>query len=277
MMQRKATKYQKFLNLANVFLLITSTILIFSASILIKFYHISKLDFWSSLFWIVPEFMIVLGIYTFLITVYGFLISGSENRCLIGVLAALLGVAFILQLASIFTALELRTTITKADIGSAAVREDLDKYNLDSATTAKWDILQRDLHCCGGNNFLTGYRDYKNTQIGANNSVPDSCCHSVTEGCGRDIFTKVDSQIRNIIFVDGCLTVLRSKLEEDVTPMMIIYACIGVLLAITELITVVLCCAYIAQITRKLKREENMFRPANASEEHDPLDHETVC
>ncbi len=34
--------YFRFLNLANVFLLITSTILIFSSIVLIKFYHISK-------------------------------------------------------------------------------------------------------------------------------------------------------------------------------------------------------------------------------------------
>lgn len=61
MMQRKATKYQKFLNLSNVFLLITSTILIFSAVILIKFYHIDKLDFWSGYFWVVPVLMIILG------------------------------------------------------------------------------------------------------------------------------------------------------------------------------------------------------------------------
>ena len=49
--QRRSTKYQKFLNLSNVFLLITSTILIFSAIILIKFYHIDHLTFWSAYFW----------------------------------------------------------------------------------------------------------------------------------------------------------------------------------------------------------------------------------
>ena len=97
LMQRRTTKYQKFLNVSNVFLLITSTILIFSAAILIKFYHLSKLDFWSTYFWMVPYLMIVLGTYTFLVTVFGFLISGSENRALLIAYAALLSVAFLVQ------------------------------------------------------------------------------------------------------------------------------------------------------------------------------------
>ena len=39
---RRSTRYQRFLNLCNVFLLITSTILIFSAVVLISFYHLTK-------------------------------------------------------------------------------------------------------------------------------------------------------------------------------------------------------------------------------------------
>jgi hypothetical protein len=50
MMQRKTTKYQKFLNVSNVVLVITSTLIIFTAVILIKFYHVNKLDFWSTFY-----------------------------------------------------------------------------------------------------------------------------------------------------------------------------------------------------------------------------------
>ena len=38
--------------------------------------------------------------------------------------------------------------------------------------------------------------------------------------------------------------------------MMIVYAVIGVILGLVELITVVLACAYVAQITRKRRRED---------------------
>ena len=66
MMRQKTTKYQKFLNVSNVLLVITSTLIIFTAVILIKFYHINKLDFWSPYFTVVPTYTITLGVYTFL-------------------------------------------------------------------------------------------------------------------------------------------------------------------------------------------------------------------
>ena len=39
---KRSSRYQKFLNLCNVFLLITSTILIFSSIVLMSFYHLTK-------------------------------------------------------------------------------------------------------------------------------------------------------------------------------------------------------------------------------------------
>ena len=127
MMQRKATKYQKYLNLSNVFLLITSTILIFTTVILMKFYHVDKLDFWSVYCWLVPVFMITLGVYTFLVCIFGFVISGSENRPMIAGYAVLLAIAFLAQLGSIFTAMELRTDVDKDQVPSSAITEELNK------------------------------------------------------------------------------------------------------------------------------------------------------
>lgn len=283
MYTRKATKYQKLLNLSNVFLLITSTVLIFSSIILMKFYHLMKLDFWSDFFWITPALMMGLGLYTFLICIYGILISGSENRGFIAFFAFLLILAFVGQLVSIFTALELRTIVAQSSLGATLVHDDLKLYNESPAIKAKWDDLQRDLHCCGGNNFLTGFNDYLSTPLGSNhNSVPDSCCHKETKDCGKGIFIKSEADARNTIFVDGCIEIVKDKLNDDVIPMMVVYACIGVILAISEMITAVLACAYVAQISRRIKREEEtgMWRHANANDENDhemPLNHETVC
>ena len=38
----RSTKYQRFLNLSNVFMLIVSTVLLFTSGILIGFYHLTK-------------------------------------------------------------------------------------------------------------------------------------------------------------------------------------------------------------------------------------------
>ena len=48
--------------------------------------------------------------------------------------------------------------------------------------------------------------------------------------------------------------------------MMIVYAVIGVILGLVELITVVLACAYVAQITRKRRREDKGGRVQCGSE-----------
>ena len=85
------------------------------------------------------------------------------------------------------------------------------RYGIDGYITAKWDAMQRYLHCCGGNNYRIGYNDYRTTPIGGNFSVPDSCCFEPTPGCGYHIFHKSDVQIANIIFVHGCLTLLKDQ------------------------------------------------------------------
>ncbi len=74
--------------------------------------------------------MVSLGVYTFLVCIFGFLISGSENRGLIAGFAALLAIAFLAQLGSIFTALELRTLVAEAQGGTGTVYEDLRKVSL---------------------------------------------------------------------------------------------------------------------------------------------------
>jgi len=283
MMQRKATRYQKYLNLSNVFLLITSTILIFTAVILMKFYHVDKLDFWSVYCWLVPVFMITLGVYTFLVCIFGFFTSGSENQPMIAGYAVLLAVAFLAQLASIFFAMELRTEVNKNITPTSEIIAELNQYGLAPEITSKWDTLQKEFHCCGGTGHLIGYENYRNTPLGAKNSVPDSCCVHYSENCGANMLQNDKATIQNDIYINGCMEILTDKLRTDVIPMMVVYAIIGVILALTELITVVLACAYVAQIMRRKRRAEEYGRVASAAmmgdDETDKLstNHETIC
>ena len=57
----------------------------------------------------------------------------------------------------------------------------------------------------------------------------------------------------------GCMEIIKDKLEDDVVPMMVSYAGLGVVLAIIELICVVLACAYVAQIRRSKPTNDNVF------------------
>eukprot|EP00088_Acartia_fossae_P006473 TRINITY_DN12977_c2_g2_i2.p1 TRINITY_DN12977_c2_g2~~TRINITY_DN12977_c2_g2_i2.p1 ORF type:complete len:316 (+),score=51.26 TRINITY_DN12977_c2_g2_i2:49-948(+) len=264
----RSTKYQRFLNISNVFLLITSTILVFSSIVLIKFYHISKLDFWSMWFYINPMLMIALGLYTFAVCVYGFLISNQENRCLVSLVAIFLSIAFLGQIFSVFTAMELRNIINNEVIDPGAVIEDMGHYGEVGYEdiTSKWDEMQRELRCCGGLDFDYGYQLWRNTPLGSKHqSVPDSCCHEEIEGCGEGKAVERPGLISLGIYKDGCIAIIKTKLKQEVEPLMIVYACVGVLIAIVEMITVVLACAYIAQISRRRRRDDMFTRAASAA------------
>jgi len=263
----RSTKYQKFLNLSNVFLLIVSTILLFSSGVLMTFYHLPKLEFWSWYFLACPTCMLSLGLYTFAVSVYGFITSSFENRGLISLMAVFLGIAFFIQIFSVFTAMELRYKVDTERIPAQPLDTNMREYGKDSTITENWDSMQENLRCCGGMHFEVGFNSWSGILDG---DVPDSCCHDPKPGCGKN---KIQSRQTTLaltdlhIWKDGCLEILQLKLKADVSPMLIIYTGVGVLLAIVELITVAIACAYVAQINRRKKRSDMYSRAATANDE----------
>ena len=150
--------------------------------------------------------------------------------------------------------------------------------------------MQTDMRCCGGIGYLDGHAGYQNTPIGQypNFSVPDSCCMRVSPNCGRGVLRMTKDQIRNQVWVTGCLDALRHRLENDVATTMAVYAGVGVVIAIIELIGVVLCSAFIAQITRKMVRDNEVWTTTRQgpyySEDYDQrevlnpsMETETIC
>jgi len=265
----RSTKYQRFLNLSNVFMLIVSTMLVYTSSNLIGFYHLTKLDFWSWHFYACPICMLALGLYTFAVSVYGFLISNQESRGLISLVAVFFSIAFLVQLFSIFTAFELRNKINLETNFVTSLNQNMRQYTTDEVVRSNWDTMQKKLRCCGGMQYDTGFNDWDNVMRG---DVPDSCCHPermMDEGCGKGKITLSTESLENNlgIWKDGCLTILKAKLREEVSPMLMIYSGIGVLLALVELITVVFACSYIAQISRRTRRAELFSRADTANDE----------
>jgi len=277
----RSTKYQKFLNISNVFLLIVSTILLFSSGILMTFYHLTKLHYWSWYFYACPICMLVLGVYTFAVCVYGFIISAYENRLLISLMAVFLSLAFCVQLFSVFTAMELKYKIDTERIPGQQLDKHMRQYRNESEPWIRreWDELQTNLRCCGGMHYEVGFQDWSNMLCEEPNSantrgcndVPDSCCHKPDDvGCGRDKLGERNSIVALTdigIWKDGCLEVLQQKMKDEVVPMLNVYTGVGVLLAIVELITVAIACAYVAQINRRRRRSDMYSRAATANDE----------
>jgi len=254
----KASQYQKYLVLSSILLIITSTILIFTAVILMKFYHMTKLGFWSSYFETVPYYMITLGIYSFVLGLFGACITPLGNKATLIVFSVLMAIAFLAQLGSIFTALEVRTELENDD-GYDGVHQEMKLYKSDPAVAAKWDALQTDMHCCGATGGFKGFRNWDGRLDDSERSVPDSCCRNQKKDCGKGMLDQDDEDIRQDIYTDGCVEILKDKLKEEVVPMMWVYAGIGVILAIIEIISVVLAAAYVAQINRRTSRFNASF------------------
>ena len=64
------------------------------------------------------------------------------------------------------------------------------------------------------------------------------------------------------IWKDGCIEILEVMLKRDFIeyPFAWVYIGVGLILALVELITVVLACAYIAQINRSKKKTFTLLR-----------------
>ena len=98
-----------------------------------------------------------------------------------------------------------------------------------------------------------------------------SCCHIVDEGCGRDKLE--DDRISRYdlgIWKDGCVEILRHKMRTEVKTVLMVYTFLGALLAIVELITVVLACAFVAQLGRRRRRELGQWDRTVVADEYLP-------
>jgi hypothetical protein len=276
---RKASKYQKFINVSNVFLAITSLILVFIAVVLMRVYHLDKLHFWSTSFVVTPYLMAALGLFSFAICIFGCLISNHESRPTLIIMAILLSIAFLFQLALIYLAMDVKTQVDIENIPYNDMYSDMKNYGLEGYedVTSRWDTLQFEMGCCGGEGWNTGFLGWSKSKIydrgfpvsqGGRTHVPDSCCHERVKNCGL-----LDDNTKDVNFYrDGCVTMLEIKLKYDVVPIMYVVAIIGVILAIVKVITIALACAYVAQISRREKAEDMFSRPADANgEDYPPL------
>jgi len=235
------------------------------------YYHVHDLDFWHSYFYITPVLMLSLGIITFFTCLYGFLISNMENRITLIVMAVLLGSIFLIQVASVYFSMELKFLFTSQSASGKGL-EEVRHYDDEGWewVKPKWDRIQSQLRCCGASESINyGYHDYQSadafqTKHSGQVSVPDSCCKERSEGCGVG---KYDTGVlpNPSFFTDGCLAILKELLKNEVASIMNLYMALGLILALVELVTVVLSCAYVAQITRRQKAQDQYSRPADAN------------
>jgi len=255
--RNKIVQLERYITLATWFLMVFSIIATFYAFLLIKWYFMPNLYFWDATFYIAPYSMLLMGVYTFLVTMFGLIMKGYEKRRWFVIYAILLSIAFIGQLTSLYFTWQITTILSIGSVGGSHVVDSLSNYQIDSKITNSWDDMQTRLMCCGGNNWNTGYADYRGTPIGqSSDSVPDSCCISPNEGCGRGVLKESPIVVRDKIFVHGCVEILTRRLNNEVVNIITIYAGVSLFVALVEIVTVALASAYVAKITRRRDGDE---------------------
>ena len=128
-----------------------------------------------------------------------------------------------------------------------AMEEGMKKYKVPGSegVTQVWDILQRDLKCCG----VINATDWNGKPFQDKNcNAPDSCCTLEFTGCGQDQLKPCDVERVRFELIEsrkdpldkrlndaGCLKVIESQLE-DRKVIVIVAGVSAILLQIVALI-----------------------------------------
>ena len=107
----KARRYQFFIIVNSIFLVLGSVALIYIGTLLTLTYHLTKLGFWSIYFEILPFYLIILGVIIIIVGLYGFFIIRKGKPLLLTILSLLFILTSILQSASVFIALQVKSDI----------------------------------------------------------------------------------------------------------------------------------------------------------------------
>ena len=121
----------------------------------------------------------------------------------------------------------------------------LQNYGIEGykGVTETWNIVQHELKCCGAQEYL----DWENTTFASEDkSVPDSCCLSDVEGCGKGILSMSQEQVPKIIYTNGCLAKLSEVIEGNVAAL----GGVGVGIAFIQFAGIIFSCVLAATIRK---------------------------
>jgi len=233
----KCIKYLLFIfNL--IFALSGITLIVIGA--VMKALYATYLDFLGHQFISVPMLFIVIGIIIFLVAFFGCCGAIRENHCMTTTFSVLLGLIFVCELAGGIAAYVLRGQVES--IINTNMKASLNNYNVTGygGVTQTWDIMQHELKCCG----VEGYMNWNSTAFSHGTDVPDSCCKTYGENCGRNVLVSPDAPQR--IYVEGCLDKLNTKIEHNVG----VVSGSGVGVAVIQLIGICFACMLSCAIRR---------------------------
>jgi len=156
-----------------------------------------------------PIFLMIVGGVIFVVAFMGCCGAWKESKCLIYTYAFFLAVILVAQIGAGIAAYML-----KSDLNTEVVKNmnaGMKNYNKSAefeGVTHTWDIVQKELHCCGVESPDDWTRE--RNDIFPNGTVPDSCCvGGQVDGCGA--IAKEDEKYK-----DGCYSLFKAKFIDNI-------------------------------------------------------------
>jgi CD63 antigen len=181
--------------------------------------------------------LIVIGCIIMIITFWGCCGAYKENYCMVLTFGILLTIVLIMKI--IFVII----VYTKRDEVISTIDDDITKslvgYKNSSAVQQTWNAAQVDFKCCGANN----YTDWNKVLSG---NVPDSCCLTISAGCGKGLASLPKSAVADNIYTDGCI----DNVENYVSGNLLLLGSVVISLILVQVIGLILA-AWLAHAIRK--------------------------
>nr|XP_023027314.1 CD151 antigen-like isoform X2 [Leptinotarsa decemlineata] len=142
----------------------------------------------------------------------------------------------------------------KDDMNLNSISTMVETYKFDESKTASIDYIQENLHCCGAVNYLDWERRspwIQNETV--TNKVPDSCCKTITLGCGkRDHPSNINPE--------GCMEIIVQKIQSNFWLICAVTLGVGVVHVVGIVFSIVL---FLKLERRKL---DGNYSPRNGQE-----------
>jgi len=174
-----------------------------------------------------PIFIIIVGCVIFVVAFFGCCGAWRESRCLIFTYAVFLLIILVAQIGAGIAAYMLKGDLSTEV--SKKMNEGMQHYGEKGfeGVTDTWDIVQKNLHCCG----VQAPKDWYTEGTFSNGTVPDSCCKDgQEEGCGKTEKPK---------FSEGCFKLFEDEFVSNIS--IIGGVALGVA-ALEFLVVLIACC-----------------------------------
>lgn len=180
---------------------------------------------------------IVIGVVILVVGFFGCCGACTENHCMMYTYSILLTVIILVEIGAAIAIYIYKGRVSE-EVSNKMI-EGLEHYTVDESSefigmSQTWDIAQADFKCCG----VTNYTNWKTSDYFEKmDAVPDQCCKTITDGCGKGKLSMSYEDAAKEINVDGCFTVLEKSIEDNIGAVggvavgIIVLQIVGVLIA----------------------------------------------